>query len=119
MPQKLKSNISKKKPKPKSTTKTKIRHSAEVSSVERRANITQLHRAKGQVEGIERMITNDRYCVEIITQITAARASLFVVSKSLLSAHLRACHDKAKGNGGAEIDSMYQELVLIVGKMSK
>ena len=119
MPKKSASKKSKKTPKPKSNTKTLTRTSPEVLSNERQSNITQIHRAKGQVEGIERMIVDGRYCVEIITQITAARASLLVVSKSLLSAHLRACHEKAMNNGGTETDDMYQELVDIVAKMSK
>lgn len=119
MPKKASSKKPKKASKPKSNTKKSTRTSQEVLTPERKANITQIHRAKGQVEGIERMILADRYCVEIITQITAARASLFVVSKSLLTAHLKACHEKAINNGGTEIHDMYQELVFIVEKMSK
>lgn len=119
MPKKSSSKKPNKASKQKSNTKKLTRASPEVLSAEQQANITQIHRAKGQVEGIERMIVDDRYCVEIITQITAARASLLVVAKSLLSAHLRACHEMAKDNGGTETDNMYQELVDIVGRMSK
>lgn len=83
------------------------------------AYVRQLRRARGQVDGIERMIEQDRYCADIIVQITAARASLQVVAKDLLAAHLNACHRAAMNNGGAAADKMYQELVELVGKMSK
>ena len=85
----------------------------------RAANLVQLRRAKGQVEGIERMIQDDRYVADVIVQITAARASLLSVAKSLLAEHLRSCHEAAIRNGGLEADQMYQELVDLVGKMSK
>lgn len=90
-----------------------------ISPTARTANIAQLRRARGQIDGIERMIQDDRYCADIIIQITAARAALQVVANSLLAAHLKACHDKALGNGGAIADEMYQELVQLVSKMTK
>lgn len=83
------------------------------------ANLLQIQRARGQVEGIGRMIEDERYCVDIIVQITAARASLQAVAKDLLNRHLKACHKAAMNNGGAIADEMYQELVDLVGKMAK
>ena len=85
----------------------------------RTANISQLRRARGQIDGIERMILDDRYCADIIIQITAARASLQVVANALLAAHLKQCHNAAMSNGGAVADEMYQELVRLVAKMTK
>ncbi len=95
------------------------RLSAGINPAERTANILQLRRARGQVDGIERMIEEDRYCADIIVQITAVRASLQVVAKSLLASHLKACHMAAVGNRGAIADKMYQELVDLVSKMAK
>lgn len=83
------------------------------------ANVAQLRRAKGQVEGIERMIDNGRYCADIIVQIIAARASLQAVAKVLLKDHLKSCHTEAMKNGGATADEMYQELLDLVSKMAK
>lgn len=85
----------------------------------RAANLVQLRRARGQVDGVERMIEQDRYCADIIMQITAARASLQAVANSLLAAHLKACHRAAMNNGGAQADEMYQELVDLVSRMAK
>lgn len=98
---------------------TADRMAAGVLPAARSANIVQLRRARGQIDGIERMIEEDRYCADIITQITAARASLLVVARSLLQAHLKACHNAAMSNGGAAADEMYQELVDLVSKMAK
>ncbi|MFM9959587.1 MAG: metal-sensitive transcriptional regulator [Phycisphaerales bacterium] len=95
------------------------RMSAKVDPTTRAANLLQLKRARGQIDGIERMILDDRYCADIIIQITAARASLQVVAKQLLETHLKACHKAAMNNGGAAADIMYQELVDLVSKMAK
>ncbi len=83
------------------------------------ASVAQLRRAKGQVEGVERMIKDGRYCADIIVQIIAARASLQAVAKALLKDHLRSCHIAAIKNGGAAADAMYQELLDLVSKMAK
>ncbi len=95
------------------------RRAVGIDPAARAANLLQLRRARGQVDGIERMIESDRYCADIIVQITAARASLQAVANALLEAHLRACHHAAAGNGGAVADEMYQELVGLVSKMTK
>jgi len=95
------------------------RLAAGVDPAARSANLIQLRRAKGQIEGIERMIEQDRYCVDIIVQITAARASLQVVAQSLLESQLKACHMAAATNSGRVADEMYQELVKIVSKMAR
>lgn len=95
------------------------RLAAGIDPAARAANILQLQRSMGQIDGIKRMIEEDRYCADIIVQITAARASLQVVAKSLLNAHLKACHQAAMSNGGAAVDQMYQELVDLVAKMTK
>jgi DNA-binding FrmR family transcriptional regulator len=99
--------------------KSPDRVAAGVDPAVRAANSVQLRRARGQIDGIERMLEQDRYCADIITQITAARASLQVVAKSLLEAHLKSCHAQAMKNGGAAADNMYQELVDLVSKMAK
>lgn len=95
------------------------RKASGIDPAARAANIRQLRRAMGQVDGIARMIEQDRYCADIIIQITAARASLQVVAKALLESHLKACHKAAMNNGGVGVDQMYQELVDLVGKMAK
>ena len=58
---------------------------------ERTAIINRLRRVEGQSRGIEKMVRNDVYCPDIITQISAALAGLGAVSRELLTAHIRTC----------------------------
>jgi DNA-binding FrmR family transcriptional regulator len=85
----------------------------------RTANMLHMRRIIGQVEGIQRMVEEERYCADIIVQITAARASLQAVAKSLLAEHLKTCTTAAIRDGGTAADSMYQELVELVSKMAR
>ncbi|MEI6432792.1 MAG: metal-sensitive transcriptional regulator [bacterium] len=57
-----------------------------------------VRRISGQVAGIERMMVEDRYCVEILTQIAAARSALDTLGIALLTEHLESC---VVGHGGA------------------
>lgn len=58
-----------------------------------------LRRIEGQVRGIARMIENDEYCVDVLTQISAATRALQAVSLSLLDEHLRHCVTEAIASG--------------------
>ena len=60
-----------------------------------------LKRVAGQITGIQRMVDEDRTCMDILTQITAARAALGKVAKLLLASHLRTCVTGAFVNGDA------------------
>jgi CsoR family transcriptional regulator, copper-sensing transcriptional repressor len=101
------------------STTPEARIATSVDEVAKADNIMQMKRARGQVDGILRMIEEDRYCADIIVQITAARASLQAVAADLLARHLKVCHKIAAENGGAAADKMYQELVTIVSRMAK
>ena len=50
-----------------------------------------LKRAAGQVQGIQRMVDEDRYCVDVLLQISAARAALAKVGQMMLAQHLQTC----------------------------
>jgi len=50
-----------------------------------------LKRVAGQVSGIQKMVEDDRYCVDVLMQISAARAALAKVSKMLLESHIQTC----------------------------
>ncbi len=60
-----------------------------------KAQISRLRRVKGQVEGIEKMISERRYCPEIITQIRAARAALKSLEANVIETHLQHCVQEA------------------------
>jgi DNA-binding FrmR family transcriptional regulator len=61
--------------------------------------IKRLRRAAGQVEGIQRMIEEDRYCVDVLLQIAAARAALDGVGKLVLGSHVETCVAEAFASG--------------------
>lgn len=73
-----------------------------------------LNRIAGQVEGIQRMIDNDRYCVDVMTQVSATRAALAKVSGLLLETHLQHCVHEAfsADNPGAKEEKITELLHL-------
>jgi DNA-binding FrmR family transcriptional regulator len=66
------------------------------------ALLKRLTRIEGQVRGIARMVEDDRYCVDVITQMAAARAALDAVALHLLENHLRGCVQSAVRSGRGE-----------------
>jgi DNA-binding FrmR family transcriptional regulator len=66
------------------------------------ALISRLHRIEGQVRGIERMVADDRYCIDIITQIAAVETALEQVGAKLLEDHVTHCVADAIASGDAD-----------------
>ena len=60
--------------------------------------LARLRRAEGQVRGIQRMVDEDEYCIDILTQIAAANRALRKVAVSLLDDHIRHCVSDARGS---------------------
>ncbi len=58
--------------------------------------LKRLRRIEGQVRGVERMVEEDRYCIDVLTQITAAQAALDKVALELLSDHAKHCVTEAE-----------------------
>jgi DNA-binding FrmR family transcriptional regulator len=75
-----------------------------------------LNRAEGQVRGIARMVEEDKYCIDILTQITAIQAALDKVGLQLLSEHAKHCLVDPKV-GPEGIDAKADEMVNAVGRM--
>lgn len=71
-----------------------------------------LNRVEGQIRGIGRMVEEDRYCIDIVTQIAAARAALSRVEADLLRQHLGHCvHRAMNSKNKADQDKVIEELV--------
>ncbi|GIK48677.1 MAG: metal-sensitive transcriptional regulator [Hyphomonadaceae bacterium] len=71
-----------------------------------------LKRIEGQVRGIQKMIEDDRYCIDVVTQIEAVRAALSRVEADLLRQHLQHCVHKAmKSTDASEQARVIEELV--------
>jgi DNA-binding FrmR family transcriptional regulator len=63
------------------------------------ALVKRLHRIEGQVRGIERMVEDDRYCIDILTQIGAVNTALEAVAIKILNEHVRHCVSGALSSG--------------------
>lgn len=77
--------------------------------------ISRLRRIEGQVRGIEKMLEEDRYCVDILTQVSAAQSALNGFGKELLSQHINSCvvEDVRSGKADAveELTELLQKLM--------
>jgi CsoR family transcriptional regulator, copper-sensing transcriptional repressor len=71
-------------------------------SKDREALLKRLRRLEGQVRGVQRMVEEDRYCIDIVTQITAVQAALDKVALGLLEDHTQHCVIGADGKDQAE-----------------
>ena len=78
--------------------------------------LDRLARIEGQVRGVARMVDEDRYCIDVVTQINAARAALDKVALGLLDGHVRHCLVEGQG-GPSDPDEQAQELMGAVGRM--
>lgn len=75
-----------------------------------------LARAEGQIRGIAGMVAEDRYCLDVLSQINAARAALDKVALGLLDGHARHCLTEG-GGGPSDPDERVAELMGAVGRM--
>ena len=67
------------------------------------ALIKRLHRIEGQVRGIEKMLADDRYCIDILTQISAATTALEAVAFKILDEHVNHCVSGALASGDEDV----------------
>jgi len=77
-------------------------------------NIKRLRRIEGQVRGLQKMVAEDRYCADILTQISSVQEALRGVGRELMRNHLKHCATSAIRGGGEEADRMYDELVELI-----
>ncbi|CAN5853109.1 hypothetical protein BH11PLA1_BH11PLA1_12390 [soil metagenome] len=94
-------------------------HAAGVDNALKAANLKHLRRIEGQVRGLAGMVEEDRYCADIITQVSAVRESLQTVARNLMRNHLQHCAAKAMHGEGMTREAMVDELIELVGKLSR
>ena len=84
------------------------------------AIVKRLHRIEGQVRGIERMVEDERYCIDILTQIAAATTALETVAYRILDEHVSHCVAGALESGDAEVAAeKSRELLEAVHRFSR
>ena len=78
--------------------------------------LARLRRIDGQVGGIQRMVAEDRYCIDVLTQISAVRAALDKVALGLLDDHAHHC---VMGAGTGDREAKTDELMAAVGRLMR
>ncbi len=81
------------------------------------ALLKRLRRAEGQVAGIARMVENDDYCIDILTQVSAATKALEAVALSLLGDHLSHCVAEATAQGGPVAEEKIREANAAIARL--
>jgi DNA-binding FrmR family transcriptional regulator len=95
---------------------TRPRHAEKVDPDIKAANLRRLRRIEGQVRGLQKMVEEDRYCADIVTQVASVQEALRGVGRQLMRNHLKHCAATAIRKGEAEADAMYDELLELVYK---
>ncbi len=84
------------------------------------ALVKRLHRIEGQVRGIEKMVDQDRYCIDILTQISAVSTALDALAFKILDGHVNHCVADALSSGDAqEAAAKTEELLAAVRRFAK
>jgi CsoR family transcriptional regulator, copper-sensing transcriptional repressor len=79
------------------------------------ANRKRLRRIEGQIRGLQKMVDDDRYCADIITQVASVQEALRGVARNLMRNHLHHCAAKALRSGNRqEAEAMYDELLDLI-----
>ena len=81
--------------------------------------LRRLRRVEGQVRGLHQMVEDDRYCIDILTQISAATKALQSVAVGLLDDHLRHCVADAVHKGGSEADAKLNEATAAIARLMR
>ena len=81
--------------------------------------LARLRRIEGQVRGLQQMIEDDRYCIDILTQVAAATKALQGVALALLDDHLRHCMAEAVAQGGADAVEKVSEASAAIHRLVK
>lgn len=79
--------------------------------------LLRLRRAEGQVRGIHRMIEEDTYCIDVLTQVSAVTKALETVALALVSDHLSHCVAEAVREGGPVADEKLQEATAAIARL--
>ena len=92
------------------------RQAAGVDPQIKESNLKRLRRIEGQVRGLQKMVEEDRYCPDILMQVSSVQEALRSVGRELMRNHLKHCATRALSSGGEQADSMVNELIELVYK---
>jgi DNA-binding FrmR family transcriptional regulator len=86
---------------------------------DRESYLKRMRRIEGQVRGITRMIDEDKYCIDVLTQISAVNKALEAVALGLLDEHLKHCVTEAVAEGGDTADRKVAEASAAIARLVK
>jgi len=90
-------------------------HAVAVDPEIKRGVLTRLRRIEGQVRGLQKMVEDERYCADVLMQVSSVQEALRGVSRSMLHNHLKHCATAAiRSNDPARAEAMYEELMELV-----
>lgn len=99
----------------KTPSRSGTRKAAGIDQEIKAANLRRLRRIEGQVRGLSRMIEADRYCADVMVQISSVQAALRAVGRGLMRNHLRHCASQAIRKGSpSQAEAMYDELMNLI-----
>jgi len=81
------------------------------------AHLKRLRRVEGQVRGLQRLVENDTYCIDVLTQVSAATKALESFALSLLEEHLAHCVAHAISAGGDEAEAKVKEASAAIARL--
>jgi DNA-binding FrmR family transcriptional regulator len=87
------------------------RHAVGVDPEAKERSLKRLRRIEGQVRGLQRMVEEERYCADVMTQIASVHEALRSVGRELMRSHLKHCATSAIRGGDAQAEAMYDELI--------
>ncbi|HEX2902870.1 MAG TPA: metal-sensitive transcriptional regulator [Jatrophihabitans sp.] len=85
----------------------------------KQSHLKRLRRIEGQIRGLQRMVENDTYCIDVLTQVSAATRALESVALGLLDEHLSHCVSHAIAAGGDEADAKIKEASAAIARLVK
>jgi CsoR family transcriptional regulator, copper-sensing transcriptional repressor len=86
-------------------------------SKDKDAHLKRLRRIEGQVRGLQRMVEEDVYCIDVLTQVSASTKALQSFALRLLEEHLRHCVAHAAREGGSEMDDKVEEATAAIARL--
>ena len=90
-------------------------HAVAVDPEIKRSVLTRLRRIEGQVRGLQKMVEEERYCADVLTQVTSVQEALRGVGRAMLHNHLRHCASQAIRSGDeSQAEAMYDEIMELV-----
>src|SRR5687767_10053392 len=92
------------------------RKSTAVSPDIKDRNLKRLRRIEGQVRGLQKMVEEERYCADVLTQLSSVHEALRGVAREVMRNHLKHCATSAIRSGDADAEVMYDELVVLMYK---